>query len=708
MEFFFITTLIMMITKLGLPILQMMLVAGTGTSGRYVRGSLTEVLGSDFRVVLIALQRSNPQQVRFPPGTLDTVHTVVSFLSDKRNEDMINEMLGEVDTLDLTSMNLERLPIHGIQQLSNLKSLMLGDNGGLSISKSDIESISHLSIEELLIYNSNISPETLVALQGLPNLTKLDISGNELLSTHTGDDRFGDLATKLVELRAANCDFDSSWLDSILKCVNLKFLNISKNIRLFKGKTPTTDCSFMKGLTDLSVSECYPSSEWLGDIFKCTNLKSLDVSENVRLFKGKTPTADCSFMKNLVSLNASRCDLGSEWLDDILKCTNLKSLYVSKNIRLFKRKVPTTDCSFMESLTSLGVAGCRLKSEWVDDILKCTNLVDLDMSKNRNIGMEYTNFSKFENLKSLKRLNVSACNLKTKNLNGICRCGVLEELNIGWNRRVWAGVVDFGTCRESIRVLKVDTTGLKENGLRALCGLPNTASHGSSIRRTTENDGFPNLAILDIAWNHTLRRVMSQRNFSFGRLENTLTELNVSGIGITKSNVFRAIKRCRNLVELAASWNPKIWLGADATFDFGRLKSQLRVLDVGLTNLPLVILSKIFELNQLVDLKIHHNDVCCQGLGSNNWVLGDIKDTLKRIDMKGTGLTGDGLQWIFRELKGLENVNARLNNLITADDLTRLDLSMLGGRLAKFTITADAMILADLRKRLPRTIVVPW
>jgi len=197
--------------------------------------------------------------------------------------------------------------------------------------------------------------------------------------------------------------------------------------------------------------------------------------------------------------------------------------------------------------------------------------------------------------------------------------------------------------------------------------------------------------------------VLSRRGFSFGNSERTLRVLNVSSTGITSSSAVKAIGRCRRLVGLNASWNPRMWLDAYVTADFGWLRLRLRELDVGHTRLTPAVLSEILEFGQLVELSIRHNDGSCGSLGSSSRMPGGMRSTLKRMNMGSTGLTGRGLQWIFREFRELKEVNARGNRLITPADLMGLDFETLGDRLAKFSVTADDETLADLRRKLPLT-----
>jgi len=524
---------------------QTILVAGTGV---LVDNKLGETMLSDFRLVLSALWSDNPSKLSWYRPNTDL--STIGF--PRYNKDEAVMAMAEVDELNLTSMNLKRPPVYAMQLMTGLKKLILNKNWGLKISQSDIEMISHLPIEEVSISDSDISIETLRALQGLPRLTRLNVSRNGLLSKCMDSNKLGDMATRLVEL------------------------------------------------------------------------------------------------------NVSKCDLGSEWLDDILECTNLTALDVSGN--------PT--------------------------ILK-----------------DQTKLKKLRNLKMLRRLGANRCSLTTAGLNEICRCGGLEELSVNFNKRLWKGEVDFGECRRSLVRLNAVFTKMNENGMRAICG----RNHGETsvdekAPMNNEGLGLSKLAILDISCNFKLGPVMSQEGFSFGCLENTLTELDISFTNSDSYRVIEAIGKCERLRKLNAHCNSSLFRDA-GEIDFGYLRSGLKGLNIRSTGLRPDILSRILEFEQLVELDINNNDTACQDLGINEANLGGVKDTLIRFNVRNTGLTGEGLLWIFRELKGLEHVDVMKNVAIRPADLMRLDFDALRDRLIGFNVTTDYVTLADLQYKLPRTVV---
>jgi len=525
-------------------ILKIIPVAGTR---RLVQSGLGETMLDDLEVVLAALERSDPSKLE--GYELKTGLPTIQFLY--HNMDRVRRVARELDELDLSGMNLKHLPIYGMLQMTNLKRLILDDNKGLAISWGDIERIKGLPIKEVSIRSSNISLETFKALKGLPKLTRLDISQNRLLSTYTDNNKFGELATRLVDLRMADCN------------------------------------------------------------------------------------------------------LGSDWLGDILQCTKLTTL---------------------------------------------------DISCNENISMDQTNFRNFENLKLLKRLNVDSCNLTTANFNEICRCGGLEGLNVNNNRQLWTDVVDFGECRKSLKALEVAQTGLNEDGLRALCGLPRGGWLGALLcwLGLYDEAGFPNLTALNIGWNSTLGPVMSQEGFSLGYLKKTLVALNISFTNSDCISVIEAIGECERLAILDASLNPNLWFGADE-INFGHLKSELRMLKIENTRLPSAILNRILDFDKLEALEISENDAACQDLGSSRLSVGEMRNTLKNFKLRGTGLTGRGLHWILREFSGLRNVHVGKNKAITVDDLVSVDFNMLVSKRVNLRFSANRELIAKLKKKFSTT-----
>jgi len=675
-----------------LLILQAVLVAGTG---RLIDSKLGDVMVSDYRAVLRALERSYPLELGLPAGTLDTDETLMILLCNRENAPEIEQMMSEFGVLDFSGMGLRRLPVYGMQLMSSLKKVLLDGNRGLAMSKGDIEVISGLPIEEVSMRSSDISLETFRALQGLPQLTRLDVSDNELF-THTDSDRFGELGTRLVELNVSKCDLGSEWLDDILGCTNLESLDVSENPDLFSSGDPSGDRSLMGSLTRLNVSGCTLDSSWLDEILRCTNLTALDVSRNRRLFNGRSPSGDCSLMKNLISLNVSECHLDSSWLGEILECRGLAALDVSYCRDLFRDRIPGADSSFPGGLTRLSVSGCRLRGEWIDEILKCTNLTDLDISKNSSVGVDGVDFGKFKRLRQLRVLGAGDCFLTTGNLNEMCRCGGLEELDVSGNRGVWRGRVDFGECR--LVKLSVARTEMDEAGLKSISEPRGVL--GALFEWLGFCSEFCRLGVLDVSFNETLGAEMSREGFSFGGLERTLTELNVSNCGITSSRVIGAAGRCERLVKLDAASNPNLW-GDEV--DFGHLKSGLRELNIWFTRLQPGVLDRILEFQQLEVLDISHNPAACQGVGTRGVNLGGVRDTLRVLAARGTGLTDEGLRWMVRELRGLGRVYAGGNSALTPGGLVGLGLDAVGDRAVEQGGAADCEVLVDLERRVLRT-----
>jgi len=546
--------------------------------------------------------------------------------------------------LNLSGMNLKRLPIHAIEVMKNLRTLILDCNEGLEIAQDDIEILVHLPIEEVSIRSSEIGSETFNSLRKLPYLMSLDISGNVGLlnySTEDGGSRLGPLADRLSVLNVSNCFLGSRWLDDILKCTKLVDLNVAGNQGLFIGEP-----------------------------------------QSFNRIKG-----------SLTSLNVMGCSLDSRWLENILRqCTRLTSLDISGNDEMFS--MPPTGSTFdftllKDTLTNLSAAWCSLSPQWIDSILGCTNLESLDISWNHTIGWNPKNFSKLKELKSLERLNAKETGLSAGSFNEICSCESLRGLDVSGNLRLGHG--DALSFSAGLVELNVADTGLTEEGLMSICG-------PTRLER------------LNLKGNRCVGSVVSSEGFSFGKLRKTLAELGISNCGITSSRAVKAISECVELRKLDASWNSDLWNGADTVY-FGCLKSRLWELDIKATGLPAGVLHKILEFDQLKILDIGSNS-SCMGLGTCWECPGGMKETLREFRAEKTYLTKKRLQWILSEFTGLTRMDVSCKYLPVLVGNGDLNFGALKDTLVEFRFSIESKcsldtLVSGLQKRLPRTRIVP-
>jgi len=260
-----------------------------------IQSGLGKAMLSDLEVVLAAVERSDPSKLE----GLETGQSTMQFLF--HNMDRVRGMTSELDELDLSSMNLRHLPVYGMLQMASLRKLVLDGNWELKISQGDIEVISRLPIEEVSIFSSDIDIETFRALQGLPRLTKLNLSFNKLLSTYTGNNRFGDLTSRLVELNVSRCDLSSEWLDDIFRCTSLKSLNISGNDGIGVDHTNFSKLKNLKSLKRLDVYDLDLTTASLNEICKSGGLEELGLGCNKQVWKGEVDFGECR--RSLMNLN---------------------------------------------------------------------------------------------------------------------------------------------------------------------------------------------------------------------------------------------------------------------------------------------------------------------------------------------------------------------------------------------------------------------
>jgi len=334
-------------------------------------------------------------------------------------------------------------------------------------------------------------------------------------------------------------------------------------------------------------------------------------------------------------------------------------------------------------IKKVSIRSSNISGETLFSILQLPNLTSLDISDNLGIGQDHYSFRGFKRMKSLQKLAASNTNLSVKSFNEICKCRNLRELWVSMNEELGDGILNFGSCKDSLVRLNIGDSDLNEASLKSICGLTK-------------------LEALNISWNTKLGSVLSRESFSFGNLEKTLVDLNMIYIGIKSASVFKAIGRCKKLVRLDASCNTDLWRGADE-INFGCLSSRLRVLNVARTDLPPAVLPKIFGFGRLLLLDIGGNGTACKGLGTSIMSLGGMRKTLRNINAWNTGLSGKGLRWIFREFRGLREVDVQGNEAIRPADLMRLDFDILRNRLVKFNVTTDSKMLANLQEKLPLT-----
>jgi len=459
--------------------MKLLLLQGMALAARLVEDKMCGMLQSEYKVILTALDRSG--QLAVP--LLKTYQSVVLFADRPETK----RAIAECKRLDLSRMDLKRLPVYVLQQMVCLEELILDENRALEIAEDEIGVIRHLPISTLSISSSDISGMTLRSILQLPNLTSLDVSENTEMSQHAQGSGFGELGDKLVSLNVSKCHLDGRWLSSIFRCTKLVNLNISWNSILFSEVRPSDSNSFrlLKGrLESLQASWCSLTDEWVGDMLECTNLAVLDISNNIAIGQNTRNFTKFRNLRSLVSLNVCGTNLCPASLESVCRRRGLLSLDISSNEELGSGVLDFGGCA--KSLEVLNISytmacegtlraicghqklrpGALMFLNFPKTPEGFARLRVLDLSGNSALGsvMSMKDFSFGKVGRTLTALNVADTEiLNTRAINAIGQCAQLQELNISCNPCLWrcaSDTVDFGCLQSGLKVLNSNYTGL--------------------------------------------------------------------------------------------------------------------------------------------------------------------------------------------------------------------------------------------------------
>ena len=302
-----------------------------------------------------------------------------------------------VDLTDLIAKNKEIIDLSGIEHLTNLKSLQIGNNLSIS-SLAGLTSLTYLSIPENQI--NDIS-----ALTNLINLKSLSFASNQvsdisalagltkLTTLYVGVNQVSDLSalSDLISLNKlyiyGNQINDISALSDL---TNLEVLIISKNQindisalsnlvnlkELTLEKNNIDDISGLSGLT--SLTKLNLATNQIEDISALSDLTSL-----ITLYLGSNQINGISALSNLKSLEL--LSLGDNKISDISALSDLTSL---KSLDLYHNEI--SEIGALSDLISLTTLNLNLNSISDEDEACCvifsigdqlTDLKGLDCSE---------------------------------------------------------------------------------------------------------------------------------------------------------------------------------------------------------------------------------------------------------------------------------------------------------------------------------------
>ncbi|XP_049396378.1 probable LRR receptor-like serine/threonine-protein kinase At1g53420 isoform X1 [Solanum stenotomum] len=271
--------------------------------------------------------------------------------SDRRIEGGIPQNIGNLKYL--TTLNLDRNKLNGpipesFKDLTRLTHISLCDNslnGTIPLSLGEMKSLQKISLCKNF-FNETIPPN----LKSLKSLEYLDLSYN-LLSGNISE--LGGIGT-LTELNLADNQLSGKLPDSLTSFVNLEELQLQNNE--FVGALPLSFHSLV-------------------------NLKTFDVRGNN--LNGTIPDIFGGWEKLLI-MNLMGNTFSASFPPTFSELKNLQQLYISDSVG---EQYSFPDLSTIESLTTLTLRNCSLKTGIPDWIWKIPQLEYLDLSFNNLSGV---------------------------------------------------------------------------------------------------------------------------------------------------------------------------------------------------------------------------------------------------------------------------------------------------------------------------------
>uniref|UniRef100_A0A6N2KGX9 Uncharacterized protein n=1 Tax=Salix viminalis TaxID=40686 RepID=A0A6N2KGX9_SALVM len=376
------------------------------------------------------------------------------YLSDVRNGELGDWYLNA--SLFLPFQELKYLVLSGNQIAgwvenkecpSSLETLYLSSNNITKVVASGgPTNLSALYLNNITAYGSSFQT-SLQSLGAFPNLTKLDLSNNDLRG------RILELRnlSSLEELVLDDCSLDENSLQSLGALSSLKnlyleelsgaipfrgFLNL-KNLELLDLSSNTLNSSnifqtigTMTSLRSLLLVECnlngqLPTSQ---GFLNLKNLELLDLSYNT--LNSSNIFQTIGMMTSLKTLTLQNCSLNGQLptSQGFLNLKNLELLDLSYNT--LNRSNIFQTIGTMTSLRSLLLVECNLNGQLPTSqgFLNLKNLELLDMSFNTLNSSNI--FQTIGTMTSLKTLTLRDCSLNGQLPTGLCDLNHLQELDM--------------------------------------------------------------------------------------------------------------------------------------------------------------------------------------------------------------------------------------------------------------------------------------
>lgn len=359
------------------------------------------------------------------------------------------EYLETLEELDVSNLNIARIPTDYQILFKSLKKLNISNNPNFEIYSLEKNFIKNITI--LIVQNCNLNFYDLDFILSIPNLTIIDLSKNKNLQLYQHQ---SEAWTTITDLSLNDCNLTKEDLFSLSCLSNLKHLSITNN--------PVANfyMFFNSHLESLNLSDCGDS-----DVFYYTM--------SVINYHSKESFANVNLCRTLKVLHLPKSALRYFEIEYLKTCHNLKSLFFKNS-----QEILLTDVfNIIENIEILSLENCfnSNENEIVNKFIQqtkisqfsliiqfCKNLKTLTI---KNIDLSdckidfETNPIKF----NLKNLTISNCNLQSQHMNFINSFIFLEHLNLSENPHLFIGqpleTLSFFNFSGSLKYLNITNCG---------------------------------------------------------------------------------------------------------------------------------------------------------------------------------------------------------------------------------------------------------
>ncbi|XP_038071526.1 NLR family CARD domain-containing protein 4-like [Patiria miniata] len=233
--------------------------------------------------------------------------------------------------------------------------------------------------------------------------------------------------------------FGAQFACYVNKMTHLSELNVDLLVKNPTGQRIERNCVLefsslrMNELTQLKNVKLYnfdfasnDTKNIVGALSHIPNLY-LNLSDNVTLTGSGDSWTHLAALKNVGEIKFSSCNLKGDDVEHIAMAvsnlTNLVKLDLSRNKTLAGSCSSWSSLAKMKNIQQLCLSACKLTWDDMDPISAALsnmpNLVELDLSYNKNLTGSCGSWSQFENMRSIKKLILSGCSLEEDNIEHI-------------------------------------------------------------------------------------------------------------------------------------------------------------------------------------------------------------------------------------------------------------------------------------------------